>query len=101
MNSGRPMVGSMEEGSASSSGDVTNAVFSLAVLVVGIHTTEGKVLTRGSNGVTEELSVKQFIVGMVVLDRDRMGVIHLFRSGSGSNSGLSIHASHEMDVGKV
>ena len=101
MNGRRPTVGSIKEGSTSTSSDILNATFSLTILMVSIDATKGKGLVGTCNRSMEGRRIKESIVSMIMANSDRVGLGKVLKGKLGSNSGVGIHLGHEVDIGEV
>ena len=96
-----PAVSGVEECSAGLSGDVFNAIFSAAVLVMGVDAAEGEGLVRGSDGGVKSGGVEEPVVGMVVSDGDAVRGAETLKGLFGLNGSRLVEFGHEVNIGEV
>ena len=91
----------VKEGSARVGGDIFDAIFGAAVLVMGVDTTEGKGLVGGGDRRAESGGIEEAVIGMVVTDGDAVLGAEAFEGLFGLDGGLGGQFRHKVDVSKV
>ncbi len=82
-------------------GDILDAIFGAAVLMVGVDAAEGESLAGFGDRIAKGQGVKETIVGVVVTDGDAVRGSKAFEGKLGSDSGGLVEFRHEVHVCEV